>query len=93
MFEGHTGFPLASWLRPGTAHARLGVVDIRQVIVARLRACGPDVPLLVRAANGLGGPAVYDFCENAGLAYVSGRASNAVRERATAQALAAVQRS
>ena len=91
VFEGHTGFPLAAWLRPGAAPASLGVVDILRGIVARLRACWPDVPILVRADNGLGVPAVYDFCEDEGLAYVSGYARNAVLERATAQALADVQ--
>lgn len=91
VFEGHTGFPLAAWLRPGTAHGSLGVVDILRGIVTQLRTCWPDVPILVRADNGLGVPEVYEFCEYAGLAYVIGFASNPVLERATAQAVADVQ--
>jgi hypothetical protein len=87
VYEGHTGFPLAVWLRPGTAHASLGAVDILRPIVARLRAAWPGVPILVRADNGLGVPAVYEFCEAEGLGYVIGYATNAVLERATAQAL------
>ncbi len=87
VYEGHTGFPLAAWLRPGTAHASLGAVDILRPIVARLRAAWPGVTILVRADNGLGVPAVYEFCEAEGLDYVIGYASNAVLERATAQAL------
>jgi hypothetical protein len=87
VYEGHTGFPLAVWLRPGTAHASLGAVDILRPIVARLRAAWPGVPILVRADNGLGVPAVYEFCEAEGLDYVIGYASNAVLQRATAQAL------
>jgi hypothetical protein len=90
VFEGHTGFPLATWLRPGTVHASLGVVDILGDLVARLRAAWPGVSILVRADNGLGVPEVYDFCENQGLAYVIGYATNPVLERATAQALADV---
>jgi Transposase DDE domain group 1 len=91
VYEGHTGMPLAVWLRPGTAHASLGAVDILSAIVAQVRAVWPAVRILVRADNGLGVPAVYEFCEAEGLDYVIGYASNAVLERATAQALADVE--
>jgi hypothetical protein len=87
VYEGHTGFPLAVWLRPGTIHASTGAVEILGTIVARLRAAWPGVRILVRADNGLGVPAVYDFCETEGLDYVIGYASNPVLERATATAL------
>ena len=76
VYEGHSGFPLAVWLRPGTVHASLGAVDILRPLVARLRAAWPGVRILVRADNGLGVPAVYDFCESEGLDYVIGYASN-----------------
>jgi hypothetical protein len=88
VYEGHSGFPLAVWLRPGVVHASCGAVDILRPLVARLRAAWPGVRILVRADNGLGVPAVYDFCENEGLEYVIGYATNAVLERATAQTLA-----
>jgi len=91
IYEGHSGFPLAVWLRPGVVHASCGAVDILRPLVARLRAVWPGVRILLRADNGLGVPAVYDFCERAGLDYVIGYASNAVLERATAQALADVE--
>lgn len=91
VYEGHSGFPLAVWLRPGTIHASLGAVDILQTIVTALRAAWPDVRILVRADNGLGVPAVYDFCEAEHLDYVLGYATNPVLERATAQALADVE--
>jgi hypothetical protein len=87
VYEGHTGFPLAVWLRPGAIHASLGAVEILQSLVTRLRAAWPGVRILVRADNGLGVPAVYDFCEAEGLDYVIGYASNPVLERATATAL------
>jgi hypothetical protein len=67
VYEGHTGFPLAVWLRPGTIHASLGAVEILRPLVAQLRAAWPEVRLLVRADNGLGVPAVYEFCEAQGL--------------------------
>jgi hypothetical protein len=91
VYEGHSGFPLAVWLRPGASHASLGAVDILGAVVAQLRAAWPGVRILVRADNGLGVPAVYEFCEAEGLDYVIGYASNAVLERATAQALADVE--
>lgn len=91
VYEGHSGFPLAVWLRPGAIHASLGAVDILGAIVSQLRAAWPGVRILVRADNGLGVPAVYEFCEAEGLDYVIGYASNAVLERATAQALADVE--
>ena len=91
VYEGHSGFPLAVWLRPGTVHASRGAVDILTSIVTLLRAAWPQVRILVRADNGLGVPAVYDFCEDHGLDYVIGYASNAVLQRATAHALADVE--
>jgi hypothetical protein len=91
VYEGHSGFPLAVWLRPGVVHASCGAVDILRSLVARLRAAWPGVQILLRADNGLGVPAVYDFCESDGLEYVIGYATNAVLERATAQALADVE--
>ena len=91
VFEGHSGFPLAVWLRPGVVHASCGAVDILRPLVARLRAAWPGVRILLRADNGLGVPAIYDYCEAEGLDYVIGYASNAVLERATAQALADVE--
>jgi hypothetical protein len=91
VYEGHSGFPLAVWLRPGTIHASLGAVDILAALVAQLRAAWPTVRILVRADNGLGVPAVYEFCEAEHVDYVIGYASNPVLERATAQALADVE--
>ena len=91
VYEGHSGFPLAVWLRPGTCHGSLGAVDILQAIVRRLRQAWPGVRILVRADNGLAVPAVYDFCEQENLDYVLGYATNAVLERLTAGALADVQ--
>jgi Transposase DDE domain group 1 len=90
VYEGHSGFPLAVWLRPGALHASLGAVDILGAIVTQLRAAWPAVRILVRADNGLGVPAVYEFCEAEHLDYVIGYATNAVLERATAAALADV---
>jgi hypothetical protein len=88
VYDGGTGFPLAAWLRPGTAHASLGAVDILDALVRRLRGAWPGVRIRVRSDNGLAVPAVYDYCEAHGLPYALGYASNPVLQRATDQALA-----
>ena len=45
VYDGHSGFPLAVWLRPGTVHASLGAVDILQ------RHRGPAACRLARRAH------------------------------------------
>jgi hypothetical protein len=88
VFEGGTGFPLGCWLRPGTVHASCGAVEVLRPIVQALRAAWPGVRVVLRADNGLAVPAVYDYCEEDGLEYVLGYATNTVLQRATEQALA-----
>jgi Transposase DDE domain group 1 len=91
VYDGATGFPLAAWLRPGTVHASCGAVEVLRPIVQALRAAWPGVRIVVRADNGLAVPAVYAFCEEEGLEYVLGYATNAVLQRRTASALADVE--
>jgi hypothetical protein len=88
VYDGASGFPLAVWLRPGTIHASLGAVPIVDRIVRQLRAAWPGVRIRVRSDNGLAVPGLYDYCESHDLPYAFGYASNAVLQRATAQALA-----
>jgi hypothetical protein len=90
-FDGATGFPLAAWLRPGTVHASCGAVDILKEIVDHLRSVWPQVTILVRGDNGLAVPAMYEYCEAAGLLYAFGYASNAVLAARTDPWLADVQ--
>lgn len=90
-FEGHSGFPLAAWLRPGRAGANWGVVQTLDRIVRRLRAAWPNVLILVRGDNGGAGPDLYEYCEAQGLLYAFGYASNAVLQRRTATALSDVE--
>ncbi len=61
VFDGDSGFPLAAWLRPGTAHGALGAVDSLRPIVAALRQAWPGVLILVRGDSGLAVPPFYDF--------------------------------
>jgi hypothetical protein len=83
VFDGDTGFPLAAWLRPGTAHASWGAVTTLQSIVGALRAAWPHVTIVVRGDAGLATPDVYEFCESEGLLYTFGYSSNEVLKRRT----------
>jgi len=87
VFDGQTGFPLAAWLRPGTAGPACGAVEVLEGIVTTLRRAWPGVLILVRGDCGMAGPAMYEFCEREGLLYAFGYASNAVLQRRTERAL------
>jgi DDE family transposase len=87
VFDGDSGFPLAAWLRPGTAGAACGSVDVLEQIVTALRRAWPDVLILVRGDCGMAGPNMYEFCEAQGLLYAFGYASNAVLKRQTERPL------
>jgi hypothetical protein len=87
VFDGQSRFPLAAWLRPGTAAGAQGAVEVLRDIVTALRQAWPDVLILVRGDSSLAGPAVYEFCETEGLLYAFGYASNPVLQRRTERAL------
>jgi hypothetical protein len=78
VFDGDTKFPLAGWLRSGTAHPSWGAVETLRDLIAVLRAAWPDVEILVRADAGYASPALYEFCETETLNYVIGYATNDV---------------
>ncbi len=78
VFEGETKFPLAGWLRSGTAHASWGAIDTLRELTETLRAAWPGVEILVRADAGYAIPELYTFCEENGLKYVIGYSSNNV---------------
>lgn len=78
VFEGETKFPLAGWLRSGTAHASWGAIDTLRELTEALRAAWPGVEILVRADAGYAIPELYTFCEENGLKYVIGYGTNNV---------------
>ncbi len=82
-FDGDSGFPLAAWLRPGTAHASWGVVETVDEIVTALRQAWPDIEIILRGDAGFGVPDVYEYAEKHRLKYVIGYSSNAVLKRRT----------
>jgi hypothetical protein len=87
VFDGVSRFPLAAWLRPGTATGACGAIGVLAAIVTALRRAWPDVLILVRGDCSLAGPDLYEFCEGQGLLYAFGYASNAVLQRRTERAL------
>lgn len=87
-YEGHSGFPLAAWLRPGTVHAACGVVEVVHSIVTQVRQVWPEVVIKVRGDTGLAVPRLYEYCEDHGLLYALGFSGNPVLHRRTATALA-----
>jgi hypothetical protein len=87
VFDGQSRFPLAAWLRPGTAAGACGAVGVLAGIVTALRRAWPGVLILVRGDASLAGPALYEFCDSQGLLYAFGYASNAVLKRRTERAL------
>lgn len=84
VFDGESGFPLAAWLRSGTAHASWGAVEALEQIVAQLRSAWPSVEIVVRADAGYSIPALLTFAEEQQLKYVIGYAKNPVLQRRTA---------
>ena len=82
-FDGESGFPLAAWLRPGTAHASWGAIDVLQDIVPALRAAFPDIEIVFRADTGFAMPEIYEYAETENLKYVIGYATNAKLVRET----------
>ena len=81
VFDGESGFPLAAWLRSGTAHPSWGAQEVLAEIVSQLRAAWPDVEIVVRADGGYATPELLTFLEQQQLKYVIGYARNAVLER------------
>ncbi|MBY0228464.1 MAG: IS1380 family transposase [Gemmataceae bacterium] len=91
VFDGQSGMPLACWLRPGTMHAACGADDVLRRVVERLRQAWPDAVIRVRGDGGLSVPAVLAYCEEAGLGYAFGYATNAVLQRLSEHWLREVQ--
>lgn len=91
VFDGATGFPLAAWLRPGTAAASDDSVAVLAPIVQQLRQAWPHVTILVRGDNAWAVPALYEYCEREGLLYILGFASNTVLKERSAGWLADLQ--
>src|SRR5215207_3622524 len=69
VFDGETGHLITALLRAGNTHASNSSVAILKRIVSRLRERWPGVQIELRADAGFAVPAVYDYCEDEGIAY------------------------
>jgi hypothetical protein len=67
---------VASVLRAGNVHAGHRLVSVLRRVVDRLKVAFPEAEIVFRGDAGMGSPAVYDFCEDAGIAYVISLAKN-----------------
>jgi len=88
VFDGDTGHLITAILRPGTVHASRFVVLVLRRLIRLLRARWPDVAIELRADSGFAIPRVYRFCEEHGVTYTIGLATNS-RLKPLAQALLA----
>ncbi len=68
-------------LRPGNAHATLGVIGVLRRLFHKLRAAFPQARLRVRLDGGFASPAVFAFLEEEGVEYLVAMASNAKLEK------------
>jgi hypothetical protein len=68
-------------LRPGNAHATLGVIGILRRLFRKLRAAFPQATLRVRLDGGFASPAVFTFLEAEEVEYLVAMASNAKLEK------------
>jgi hypothetical protein len=81
--EATTRHVFLAWLRPGTVHASLGADDDLMRVVNALRKERPDIQIHVRADAGFGLPRMYQICEENGLTYTLGFATNARLKKLT----------
>jgi hypothetical protein len=77
IFDGETDQLISARLRPGNAHASWDAVDELKRITTAIRACWPNVSLEIRADGGFAVPALYAYCEQAGITYTIGLVPNA----------------
>lgn len=75
-FDGETNQLITAVLRPGNTHGSTGVKAVLRRIVAALRARWPGVTIEVRMDSGGAVPAIYDWCEQEGIAYTIGLITN-----------------
>lgn len=67
---------VASVLRAGNVHAGHRLVSVLRRIVDRLVGAFPEAEIVFRGDAGMGAPAVYDLCEDAGIGYAISLAKN-----------------
>ena len=76
VFDGETGQLITAVLRPGNTHGSTGVKAVLKRIVRAIRARWPAVSIELRMDSGGAVPAIYDWCEQAGITYTIGLIAN-----------------
>jgi hypothetical protein len=76
VFDGETGQLITAVLRPGNTHGSAGVKAVLKRIVRAIRARWPNVTIEGRMDSAGAVPAIYDWCEQNGIAYTSGLISH-----------------
>lgn len=76
IFDGDTDQLITAVLRPGNVHGSHGVVAVLTRVVQLLRERWPSVEVELRADSGFAVPALYDWCEAAGIGYTIGLIPN-----------------
>lgn len=72
IFEGSTGYLLASRLRPGTVPDAEGILPELKRLVPQLRKSFPKAPIRFRADAGFSAPDLYDHLEAESIDYLIG---------------------
>jgi hypothetical protein len=67
---------LVAMLRPGNVHASHSALPVLKRLVRKLREAWPEVRILLRADNGFGVPAIYDWCDENDVFYLINLAKN-----------------
>jgi hypothetical protein len=76
VFDGQTQQLITAVLRPGNTHGSAGVQAVLKRVVRALRQRWPAVRIAVRLDSGGAVPAIYDWCEAAGIPYAIGLITN-----------------
>ena len=76
VFDGETHHLITAVLRPGNTHGITGGVAVLKRVVRAVRERWPGVTIEVRMDSGEAVPAIYDWCEQAGIAYTIGLITN-----------------
>ncbi len=76
LVDGNTDQLITAVLRPGNAHASVGVMPVLKRVVRAMRARWPGVTIELRSDSGCAVPAVYAFCEQEAIGYTIGLVPN-----------------
>jgi len=87
--DGGAFWPLFGWLRPALHGDRFQAATLLLGVIRKLRKAWPKTRLIVRADTGFAGPELCRLCEDEGVEYAIGLASNARLERQIEELMAA----